>query len=165
MKHLDCDVVLSLSALGGLNEQRPKRQRHTGHRKLIAHLACEDCSRQTQSRPAKTVLCRRSSTWSRSWHCCKCETGHDRLTAHLAGEEGCELQQEVKMHNKMGNGTGLKDLVMMLLISHRRSMACFAQCRLQQANDKTLGQWRRLRLCHKVSIKSPFLALLSLPSL
>lgn len=56
MRLSDYNIVLSFSALGGLDEQRVQCQHHTGHRKLIAHLACEDCSKQTQSRPAKTEV-------------------------------------------------------------------------------------------------------------
>ena len=40
----NADVVPALGALAGLDEERPEGEHHTGHRHLVAHLACEDCT-------------------------------------------------------------------------------------------------------------------------
>lgn len=41
---LDLDLVVPLGVLGGFNEQRPEGDGYKRYSKLIAHLACEDCS-------------------------------------------------------------------------------------------------------------------------
>lgn len=46
---LDLDFVMSLGVLGGFNEQGPEREGYQRHSKLIAHLACEDCSNNSKS--------------------------------------------------------------------------------------------------------------------